>query len=89
MEITMMVSRILLAFVFIIAGLAKLADRPGSRQAVIDFGLPSSFAWPIGLLLPLTELAVATALIPASTALWGAMGALALLLLFVAGISVN
>jgi thiol-disulfide isomerase/thioredoxin len=37
----------------------------------------------------LTELAVAAALLPATTAPWGALGALALLLLFVAGISFN
>jgi peroxiredoxin len=41
------------------------------------------------MLLPLAELAVAVALIPTLSAWWGAVGALALLLLFVAGISYN
>ena len=46
-------------------------------------------AAPLGVLLPLAELAVAAALIPTSTAWWGAVGALVLLLLFVVGISAN
>ena len=79
----------LLALVFVVAGAAKLADRAGSRKAVADFGVPSSLASPLATLLPLAELAVAAALIPAASAWWGALGALALLLLFVAGISIN
>jgi peroxiredoxin len=43
----------------------------------------------LGLLLPLAELAVALALVPPLTAWWGALGALALLLLFVVGIGYN
>ena len=85
----LLVARMLLALIFVVAGAAKLADRAGSRQAIIDFGLPAALAAPLGILLPLAELAVAAALIPTSTAWWGALGALALLLLFVAGISIN
>jgi methylamine dehydrogenase accessory protein MauD len=72
-----------------VAGVAKLADREGSRRAVGDFGLPSALAAPFGLLLPLGELAVAAALIPTATAWWGAWGTLALLSLFIVGIGVN
>ena len=79
----------LLALVFAAAGAAKLADRQGSRQAIVDFGVPSAIAAPLGLLLPLAELAVAATLLPASTAWWGALGALALLSVFVVGISIN
>ena len=89
MATALLIARLLLAIVFVVAGLAKLADRAGSRQAVIDFGLPKFLAAPIGILLPVAELAVAAALIPTSTAWWGAVGALALLLLFVAGIGIN
>jgi peroxiredoxin len=84
-----LIARLLLAGVFAIAGVAKLAGRSGSRQAVIGFGLPSSFAGPLSILLPLVELAVAAALIPTSTAVWGAIGALVLLLLFLVAIGVN
>jgi methylamine dehydrogenase accessory protein MauD len=89
MEIALLIGRLLLALVFLVAGLAKLADRAGSRQGLIDFGVPATLATPLGILLPLAELAVAVALIPTSTAWWGAIGALALLLLFVTGIGVN
>src|ERR687893_2633068 len=89
MGTALLVARLLLALVFLVAGVGKLADRAGSRQAIVDFGLPARLAAPLGVLLPLTELAVAIALIPISTAWWGALGALALLLLFVVGIGVN
>src|SRR3712207_963926 len=89
MEVALLVARLLLAAVFVVAGLAKLADRAGSRQAMRDFGLPAVLAAPLGVLLPLAELTVAAALIPTSTAWWGAVGALALLLLFVVGIGAN
>ena len=89
MDIVILFARLLLAAVFVVAGVAKLADREGSRRAVADFGAPSALAAPLGILLPLAELAVAAALIPTSTAFWGAVGALVLLLLFVAGIGAN
>src|ERR687898_1367806 len=89
MDIVLLFARLLLAAVFVVAGGAKLADREGSRRAVADFGVPASLAAPLGVLLPLAELAVAAALIPTSTAWWGAVGALVLLLLFVVGISAN
>src|ERR687893_1767142 len=89
MESFLLVARLLLVLVFLVAGVAKLVDRAGSRQAVVDFGVPAALASTLGILLPLTELAVAAALIPTSTAWWGAVGALVLLLLFVVGIGVN
>lgn len=75
--------RLLLVAVFLVAGVAKLADLEGSRQAMMDFGLPARLANPSGLLLPLVELATAVTLIPVTSAAWGAVGALALLLLFI------
>jgi peroxiredoxin len=89
MDVTLLATRVLLAGVFALAGVTKLADRQGSRQAAVDFGVPAPLATPVGVLLPLAELAVAAALIPATTATWGAAGALALLLVFVAGIASN
>lgn len=52
-----------------------------------DFGLPKLLARPLGVVLPLVEIVVAIALIPAASAHWGALGALVLLGLFVAGIA--
>jgi methylamine dehydrogenase accessory protein MauD len=89
MNVALLFARLLLAAVFVVAGVAKLADREGSRRSVADFGVPAALAAPLGILLPLVELAVAVALIPTATALWGAVGALALLLLFTIGITAN
>lgn len=89
MDIALLIPRIILAAVFLVASLAKLADLAGSRQALRDFGVPPALANPFGVLLPLAELVVAVALVPARSAWWGAMGALVLLLLFVASISAN
>jgi uncharacterized membrane protein YphA (DoxX/SURF4 family) len=71
MHVALLVARVLLVLVFIVAGVTKLADRVGSKQTLVDFGVPASLAAPLGVLLPLAELAAAVALIPASTA-WGA-----------------
>jgi peroxiredoxin/uncharacterized membrane protein YphA (DoxX/SURF4 family) len=89
MDIALLVARIVLSAVFLVAGLTKLADLPGSRQAMRDFGLPQRLATQFGALLPLAELAVAIALIPTASAALGAAGALVLLLLFVGGIGFN
>src|SRR5258708_33387427 len=89
MSLVLLLIRLLLAVVFAVAGLAKLADRAGSRQALVDFGVPALLAPPFGVLLPLAELAVAVALLPVATARGGALGVLLLLLVFVVGISYN
>jgi uncharacterized membrane protein YphA (DoxX/SURF4 family)/thiol-disulfide isomerase/thioredoxin len=87
MGLVLLLARLLLVLVFFVAGLAKLADRSGSQQALRDFGVPALLAAPLGILLPLAELAVAVALVPTVSAWWGAVGALLLLLLFSVGMS--
>jgi Methylamine utilisation protein MauE len=89
MDAALLIARLVLGALFTLAGVAKLSDLKGSRQAIIDFGAPSALAAPLGLLLPLAELTVAATLLPASTAWWGALGALTLLSVFVVGISIN
>ena len=89
MDLVLLLARIILAGVFFVAGVTKLADRRGSAQAMQDFGVPVALAPLFGILLPIAEIAVAVALIPTAPARWGALGALILLLLFVAGIGVN
>ena len=89
MSLLLLLLRLVLAGVFAVAGLAKLADLAGSRQAMRDFGVPGKLADLFGLLLPLAELAVAVALVVSIIAWWGGVGALALLLIFVAGIGYN
>ena len=82
-------ARVLLAGVFAFAGWAKLADRAGTRRAIADFGIPEALAVPMAWLLPLAEVLVAAALLPSATARWAAMAALALLLMFTAGMAGN
>ncbi len=89
MALALLLARLVLSAVFLVSGIAKLIDRPGSRQAVQDFGVPAALAGPSAILLPIAELAVAVALLVRASAWYGALGALLLLLLFVAGISVN
>ena len=89
MQSVLLVLRLGLAAVFLVAAFAKLADLAGSRAALRAFGVPARLSGPVGVLLPLAELAVALALVPAASAWWGAIGALVLLLVFVAGIGYN
>lgn len=85
----LLVARLVLAAVFAVAGVAKLADPAGSRRAVGEFGVPRALAGPLGTALPVMELAVAVALLPAVSAWWAAIGALGLLGAFIAVIGVN
>jgi peroxiredoxin/uncharacterized membrane protein YphA (DoxX/SURF4 family) len=78
--------RLLLAVVFVVAGVAKLADLAGSRRAVLGFGVPERLATAASAGLPVAELVVAVALIPSASARFGALGALLLLAAFGAGI---
>src|SRR5258706_12105778 len=89
LEILLFAARLLLAIVFAVAGMAKLADRKGSRESLIAFGLPAAWAVPLGLALPLVELIIAVALVPTLSGSLAALGALGLLLLFMAAIGVN
>ncbi|MEP7305880.1 MAG: MauE/DoxX family redox-associated membrane protein [Acidobacteriota bacterium] len=85
----LLVARLLLAAVFTVAGVAKLSDPSGSRKSVGEFGVPAFLTTAFALLLPLAELACAAGLVSAGWAWLGASGALGLLVLFVAAISVS
>jgi len=89
MAIALLVARLLLAFVFAVAGITKLADRAGSQKALRDFGVPKRLAEGGSILLPLIELTAAVTLIPSVTARSAAVGTLALLLIFTGGMGYN
>ena len=55
----LLLAQLVLAGVFAVAALAKLADRRGSRQAMADFGLPAPLATIAAAVLPALELATA------------------------------
>jgi uncharacterized membrane protein YphA (DoxX/SURF4 family) len=80
-------ARVILAAVFATAGVAKLRDRQGTRDALEDFGVPASVLSPFALVLPLAELGTAVALLPRPTAQWGGLAALILLLAFIGAIT--
>jgi peroxiredoxin len=87
MSSVVLFTRLVLATVFAVAAVAKLLDLPGSRRALTDFGVSERLSAPGGLLLPLAELGVATALLVAPSARWGAAAAGVLLLVFVGAIA--
>lgn len=71
------------AALFAHAALAKLADRPLFVQHLAAYGVPQGLLAPAGWLIPLTEAAIAVALLtPARTV--GAAAAAALLLVYAA-----
>ena len=81
--------RLVLAAVFAVAGVAKLLDQRGFREAVVGFGVPRRFAATVAWSLPVVELAVAVLLVWPDTSWWGAVGALVLLAVFSVGIAAN
>jgi uncharacterized membrane protein YphA (DoxX/SURF4 family) len=84
-----LVAALILAAVFAAAGIAKLADRDGTRTAVREFGAPERLVGLLALLLPLAELTVAILLLPGPTRAVGVAGALVLLVAFSAAIAVS
>ena len=89
MLIILLVLRLCLSVVFGVAGVAKLLDRPGTRDAVTSFGAPSTWAGPMAWLLPLGEIAIALGLLFSASTWASALAALLLLGLFIVAIGVN
>jgi hypothetical protein len=89
MEFVLLLSRLLVASVFVVAAYGKFTDRAGSRQALLDFGLHERAAALLAIGLPLTEAIIALVLLGNRTAPWGAAAAQALLTIFLFGIGWN
>ena len=89
MPLLVLTARLVLASVFLVAGAAKLLDRAGSRTSLRDFGVPALLVPVFVWLLPIAELACAVLLLVPALALWGALGAAAMLAAFTLGISVS
>ncbi len=88
MATTLLFASLALACVLAVAGVAKLLDRNGSRNAARSFGVPERLAGAVALGLPLAELAIAALLLSAATRWWAAVAAFALLLAFSMAIAV-
>ncbi len=86
MLVAVSLSQLVLAVAFAVAAVAKLADLPGTRGAAEDFGVPRGLSPAVAVLLPVVELTIAAALVPAATAHWAALAAIALLSLFSAAV---
>lgn len=86
MDSVILAVQLALAAVFLTAGVAKLLDLRGARRNLEGFGVPPRAAAAAGPMLAASEFVVGVALIPESTARWGAVGALLLLMTFAVGI---
>lgn len=81
--------RLALAAIFAIAGITKLRDQSGTREAVINFGAPKAAAPALAIILPVMELGIAVGLLFNISARFSATGAVLLLALFIIALSVN
>ena len=89
MEIALLVIRIVLFGILAVAGIGKLLDLEGSEKAVKSFGVPDVLAKPVAILLPVAELMFALCLLFAGLSWIGAVGALLLLVAFIAGMFIQ
>jgi hypothetical protein len=80
-------ARLLLAAVFAVAAAGKLVGRSRTVETLAEFGVAESIRRPTAIALPLAELAIAVALLPAATAAWGALAAALLLAAFTAAVA--
>ena len=87
MDTFLLAAQLLLAVIFATAAVGKLLDLPGSRKALVEFGVPEGAAHGGGVLLPLLELAAAGALSRSRRPAGARSLALALLLAFIGGIA--
>jgi methylamine dehydrogenase accessory protein MauD len=80
------VARLVVSVVFGLSARGKLADRPGTRKAVVDFGIPLRWAPAVAWTLPVLEALIAVAVLPPWSAPIAAAVALILLVVFTAAV---
>jgi len=85
----LLAARLVLAAVFCASGIPKFGDRTGTRATAAAFGVPARLTSFVALALPVAELLVAAALIPASAAALAGWAALALLAVFSGAVLVS
>ena len=81
MLLTLLV-RLALAAVFALAAVTKLGRREETESTLAAFGIPAGLRRPVAVALPLAELAVAVALLPAASAPYAAVAAVLMLAAF-------
>jgi peroxiredoxin/uncharacterized membrane protein YphA (DoxX/SURF4 family) len=85
MEVILLLIRLFLFGVFVLAGVTKLLDRPGSEKAVKDFGVSDDLAKPVAYALPIVEIVVGLSFLFVGTSWLASIGGLLLLLVFIGG----
>lgn len=89
MDALLLIARLVLCGVMLAAAFGKFFDLPGSRQAMLGFGVPARLAPIAGVALPVVELLLGIGLLPVATAWWAALGTFLLMLGFIGGIAWN
>jgi len=89
MVLLVVLLRLALSLVFGVAGVTKLLDLGGTREAVKNFGAPGPLIPAVSFLLPGLELAIAAGLLYDRATPVSAFGALLMLGLFIVVISIN
>lgn len=82
MDAVALVSKLVLALVFVVAAVAKLAQPTSFRRTLPLYGVPGRLAGVVAIAVPVAELAVAFALVSAELTRWGAIAAVVLLAVF-------
>src|SRR5215216_483327 len=85
MDVILLLIRLFLFGVFVLAGIGKLLDRPGSEKAVKDFGVPEDLAKPVAYALPIAEILIGLFLLFVATSWLASIAGLLLLLVFIGG----
>lgn len=89
MQVIVVLLRIALSAIFGVAGVTKLLDLRGTRDAVKNFGAPEGLTPALSIVLPIAEIAIAAGLLVVETMRLSALAAFMMLGLFVVVISVN
>ncbi len=89
MQLITVLLRLALSAIFSVAGVTKLIDPPGTREAVKNFGAPEPLVPVLAIILPIAELAIAAGLLWTSTARASALAGVLILILFIVAISIN
>jgi uncharacterized membrane protein YphA (DoxX/SURF4 family)/protein-disulfide isomerase len=89
MHLFIVLLRIALSAIFGVAGITKVLDRRGTREAIKNFGSPERLVPVLSFVLPIAELAIAAGLLFARTTRISALASLLMLGLFIVVISMN
>lgn len=84
-----LIIRVGLSAILFVAGVAKLLDRPGSRNAMANLGVPDALVGPTSWVLPASELAISVMLLRSGTFEYSSVAAMALFGVFTLGIAFN